>query len=352
MKIMHISDVHLGVKPDAGKPWSEKRAQEIWDSFAETISVAAKERVDFLLISGDLFHKQPLKRELKEVLGLLTRIPDTKVLLMAGNHDYIQQNSYYRTCQFPENVFFFPREEVTCFDFPDENVAVYGLSYWRREIRERMYDEIVPTNRNRINLLLAHGGDEKHIPFSVEKILNHGFDYVAAGHIHRTGRLNGERAVMAGSLEPTDCNDIGPHGYWLGTVDKEHCEMSFFPVKKCEYRHEIIRITPQMTEYALEQQVRELVTANPPYCYYCLSLEGRVDPDISYQPEKLEQLERVVSVEESLIPDYHYEKLYAEHENTLLGAYISAMEKKKDDPVAAKALEYGVGALLGHQICR
>ena len=35
MKFMHISDMHLGVKPDAGKAWSEKRAQDIWDSFAE-----------------------------------------------------------------------------------------------------------------------------------------------------------------------------------------------------------------------------------------------------------------------------------------------------------------------------
>ena len=67
MKFMHISDVHLGVKPDAGKAWSEKRAQDIWDSFAEMIEIAAEESPDFLLISGDLFHKQPLKRELKEV---------------------------------------------------------------------------------------------------------------------------------------------------------------------------------------------------------------------------------------------------------------------------------------------
>ena len=70
MKFMHISDVHLGVKPDAGKAWSEKRAQDIWDSFAEMIEIAAEESPDFLLISGDLFHKQPLKRELKEVCGL------------------------------------------------------------------------------------------------------------------------------------------------------------------------------------------------------------------------------------------------------------------------------------------
>ena len=73
MKVIHISDVHLGVRPDAGKPWSERRAQEIWNSFAGVIKTAAKEKVDFLLISGDLFHKQPLKRELKEVFGQIGR---------------------------------------------------------------------------------------------------------------------------------------------------------------------------------------------------------------------------------------------------------------------------------------
>ena len=48
----------------------------------------------------------------------------------------------------------------------------------------------------------------------------------------------------------------------------------------------------------------------------------------------------------------YYEKLQKEHENSLLGAYISSMAGKEDNPVAAKALEYGVSALLGHEICR
>ena len=67
MKFIHVSDVHLGIKPDVGKPWSEKRAQDIWDSFAEVIDAAVELKPDFLLISGDLFHAQPLKRELREV---------------------------------------------------------------------------------------------------------------------------------------------------------------------------------------------------------------------------------------------------------------------------------------------
>ena len=352
MKFMHISDVHLGVKPDAGKAWSEKRGQDIWDSFAEVIDIAAKESPDFLLISGDLFHRQPLKRELKEICGLFEHIPKTRMILMAGNHDSMQKNSYYRTCEWPPNVFFFPREEVTCFDFPEQNTAIYGLSYWENEIRESLYDEVYPQNPRRINILLAHGGDERHIPFSEKKILEHGFDYIAAGHIHMGGQLVWNRAVMAGSLEPTDCNDTGPHGYWIGTIKKERCDVSFFPIRKCEYCHETLVVTPKTTEYELLGRMKQLLMERPAYQYFRIRLEGYKDPDLIFDLEKIGQLDRIVGVTEHLMPDYHYEKILEEHENSLIGAYVAAMQKKKDDPVAAKALEYGVSALLGHQICR
>ena len=73
-----------------------------------------------------------------------------EVLLIAGNHDYIQQNSFYRTCEWPENVCFFPREEVMCFDFLEQNTTVYGLSYWHREIRQALYDEVFPKIRTEL----------------------------------------------------------------------------------------------------------------------------------------------------------------------------------------------------------
>lgn len=351
MKFMHISDVHLGVKPDAGRPWSEKREQDIWDSFAETIEIARRETPDFLFIAGDLFHRQPLKRELKEVCGLFAQIPETRVIVMAGNHDFIQQNAYYRTCSWPENVFFFGREELTCFDFPEQNTAVYGLSYWRKEIREPLYDTAEPERADRINVLLAHGSDEKHIPFSPQTILNNGFDYVAAGHIHKPMQMVPGRAVMAGALEPTDCNDLGVHGYWLGMLEKGKSEVSFFPIRKCEYRRETVSVTPEMTAYAVTEKIKELISDSPAYVYFNIRLEGYRHPDTAYDLERIRQLERIVNVTERLTPDYDYEKLQTEHGSALIGSYIAAFKKKDRDAVTAKALEYGVSALLGHEIC-
>lgn len=352
MRFMHISDIHLGVKPNAGKDWSEKRGQDIWNSFAEIIQVAVEKQPDFLFLSGDLFHSQPLKKELKEVNYLFEKIPETKVILMAGNHDYIQQKSYYRSFEWAENVYFFQREQVEMFDFPELNVSVYGLSYWHREIRERLYDEVQVSNPNRMNVMLVHGGDESHIPFSPQRILGNGFDYVAAGHIHKGVQLVADRAVMAGSLEPTDCNDTGAHGYWMGELEKNKAQVHFYPIKKCEYRHETIAVTAGMSELAMKEQVEQLIEESPAYQYFRITLEGYADPDIIYDIENIEKLPRIVDVSMKLVPDYNYDKMLAENADTLLGAYIHTMRNRPQDAVTKKALEYGVNALLGHQICR
>lgn len=65
-----------------------------------------KNPVDLLFIAGDLFHRQPLLRELREVDDLFASIPDTRVFLMAGDHDYIKEDSFYRNFVWSRNVTF------------------------------------------------------------------------------------------------------------------------------------------------------------------------------------------------------------------------------------------------------
>lgn len=347
MKAIHIADVHLGCEPDAGREWSKKRARDIWDSFAEVVETAGRECADFLFIAGDLFHSQPLKRELREVNGLFARIPGTRVILMAGNHDYLRENSWYLSYPWAENVYIFRREETDCMDFPELNTSVYGFSYWHRELQERRYDNVLPEKKERINLLLAHGGDGRHVPFSPENVLKNGFDGILAGHIHRGGWMIPGRALMAGSLEPTDCNDIGPHGYWMGEITKAGCDLDFFPIHKCEYCHETYEVCRETTEREIRSWAEGLLAEGPGYRYFRLHLRGCRAPEVEYDLRALEALERVVDVTEQLAPDYDYEKLERVYADTLLGAYIRAMRGRDADVITQKALEYGVCALLG-----
>lgn len=356
MKFMHISDVHLGAEPDAGKSWSKKRAQDIWDSFAEAVREAGRQQVEFLFISGDLFHRQPLKRELKEVNYLFGQIPQVKILLMAGNHDHLQPKSYYLNFPWEENVYFFKTEEISSFDFPEMKVSIYGMSYWHQQISERIYDEIEISDTSWIHILLAHGGEAKQIPFSPRQILANGIDYIAAGHIHKGGQLVEGRAVMAGALEPVDCNDVGPHGYWIGEIIKKggevQTDLSFYPIRKCEYHHETIQVMPHFTQLHLEKLVRECMKAGEEYMLYRIFLKGCVNPDSRYDFLRLEQMGQIVDVVSELRPDYDYEKMRTEEPDSLLGRYIADFQKMPQNQVTKKALEYGVNALLGHKICR
>ena len=70
IRFIHLADVHLGAVPDRGCPWSREREEEIWETFRRVIVTIRKSPVDLLFIAGDLFHRQPLISELREINDL------------------------------------------------------------------------------------------------------------------------------------------------------------------------------------------------------------------------------------------------------------------------------------------
>lgn len=347
MRFIHIADVHLGAVPDEGKPWSDRRKQEIWDTFAEVLETAGQEQVDFVFIAGDLFHRQPLLRELKEVNYLFGRIPEVKIVLMAGNHDYVHPNSYYRTFQWAENVCFLGGQELERVLFPEDHLCVTGLSYWKREMREPVYDraEIETDDPGILQVLLVHGGDEKHIPFSPEKLAELGYDYVACGHIHKPQMFMEQKVVMAGALQPIDKNDAGQHGYWMGELTKRGCVVRFYPIRKCEYVHLPVAVHPEMTNRELIDKIREILSYAEPFQIYKFILSGRKNPQTEYDVSQILAMDQVAGVSEDFVLDYDFDKLKEIYSDQMLGRFIRAMEQKDEDPVSRKALYYGVDAL-------
>lgn len=344
MKFIHIADIHLGAEPDSGRQWSDKRKQDIWDAFAEVIEIAEDEKVDFLFIAGDLFQRQPLLKELKEVNYLFGRLSRTKIVFIAGNHDYVHPNSYYRTFSWNENVFFMGKEKLQKITFPKEELCVYGLSYWHREQSEGLYDELPELEEDMLNVLLVHGGDAKHIPFSPNAIAEHGFDYTACGHIHKGGVLVENKVIMAGALTPIDSNDTGAHGYWMGELTKNGASAKFYPMQKCEYIHLTVAVNTEMTNRRLKDKIEEIMSYSEEYQLYKFFLSGRKSPEFEPDLETLKKIDHVVDVIDQLVPDYDFEKLKEIYDQQIIGRFIQTIEKSQD-PEAQKALYYGIDAL-------
>jgi len=345
MKFIHTGDIHLGANPDAGLPWSEERAKEIWDSFRGLIEVVRQEGTDLLLIAGDFFHRQPLMRELKEVNYLFSMIPDTQIVLMAGNHDYLQPDSYYTRFQWSDNVLGMWEEACQEVYLSGIHTWVYGFSYYEREITRRKYAQVRSNGKPGMHVLLAHGGDEKHIPMAKEELLRGGFDYVALGHIHRPGIIVKDRIAYCGALEPLDRNDVGAHGYIKGNYGQEGVSIEFIPFARRSYVPLNIIAEPDTTQFSLEEQIKEKIRQAGKDNLYYITIQGMRDPDIIFMPEYLSDLGNITGVEDNSKPDYDIEKMKESYRGSLIGNYIGHFESD-DTPKGKKALYYGLHALL------
>src|SRR3990167_5316649 len=85
VKFAHMSDVHLG-------GWKQKPLQDLnFQSFQKAIDISINERVDFILIAGDLFDTAyPSIETLKETFAEFKKLKESGIpcFLISGSHDY------------------------------------------------------------------------------------------------------------------------------------------------------------------------------------------------------------------------------------------------------------------------
>ena len=157
MRFIHMADVHLGAVPDSGCPWSAFRENEIWETFVRVIDQIREEKIELLLIAGDLFHRQPLPSQTERVSQLFASIPDTEVVWMAGSHDYLREDSAYRKMKWTKNVHGFLSEKPEVISLEKLHTKVYGCSYEHPEVTEAIYSSIRPVDQPGFLILLAYG---------------------------------------------------------------------------------------------------------------------------------------------------------------------------------------------------
>jgi exonuclease SbcD len=352
MKFIHIADIHLGAVPDSGMPWGAQREKEIWSSFQDIVRICNEERVDFLLIAGDMFHRQPLVRELKEVNYILGKLETAKALIMAGNHDYIGARSNYQGFEWNDKVHFFLEDTLEIKEFEELGAEVYGFSFRTKDIYEALYDGAKPRENDRIHLLLAHGGDERNIPINRRKLTELGYDYIALGHIHKPELIT-DKMAYCGSLEPLDRNELGERGYILGEISMEEdgrrsTQIRFVPHSVRQYMRVTLTVDQETTNGSLTDLIRSRIAELGEHNIYSFVIQGIRDESIHFDKEALRSLGNLLEIEDQSVPDYDFDALCRENPDNVIGMFIQKIrENAARDEIARKALYYGIEALLG-----
>jgi len=347
VRFIHTADLHLGAAPDGDKSWGPSRADAVRTSLLRLINTCIEEDIDLLLIAGDLFNAPPTVRELKDVDYLFSTLPRTKVVLIAGNHDFIRPGSAYARFSFCPQVSFLSAPELSSVFYPQWNLEVHGFSYHSQELPDVRLDEFRAPRDGRRHFLLAHGGDVLHAPFKPSLLSACGFDYVALGHLHKPAITQNGRVAFPGSPEALDHTETGTHGCFIGTLTKDSFHLDWRNFSDFRYTDVTINMTPEMTASGLESVIRRRADE---LCREVLNirLQGRRDPDFLPDTAALGRITGVSTVADHSVPDYPLDEFAARPAGDLLGQFVRRFTEggKAEDPSSLQSLYYGLDALM------
>jgi DNA repair exonuclease SbcCD nuclease subunit len=222
-----MADIHLGNRQYG----SEERQMDFAQAFLDAIRFSVKKEVDFILISGDLFHK---KTEMDPVTLLQARkvleIPERAgipVIAVEGNHDstYFRENYSWMDYLASSGLLINLKPEfsdgVVLREWDGENGAyfeidgtrIYGMKYYG-SLTEKVLDEYVRKIKSSdFTIFMAHIGVEGYvknmygcIPSAKLHKLRGKVDYIALGHLHRAF-VEGNLVFNPGSLESCDISE-------------------------------------------------------------------------------------------------------------------------------------------------
>ena len=217
MKFSHISDTHLGFSQYG----TNERENDFYESFNQMIDISIRDHVDFVIMTGDLFHvPHPTGDALLQMANGLKRLKQNEIesFFILGEHDISRIHSspvpwIYHNLDFSNYV---GDGEIRKF----KDVTIVGYDKIRKsEIEDfseefkKLGEKIAKEHGHKI--LMMHQGITEFNKFAGEMTANDlpkNFTYYAMGHLHdkdiRSFNFLKGPVAYPGSIEATNNEGI------------------------------------------------------------------------------------------------------------------------------------------------
>jgi exonuclease SbcD len=252
MRIIHFSDLHLGVEsygrtdPSTGL---SSRLQDFLSALDQVVDYALENRVDLVLFCGDAYKsREPSQTQQREFAKRINRLStnDIPIFLLVGNHDLPNAIGKATTTEIfdtlsVKNVYISNKPDIQLVQTGSGPIQVASLPWLRRhslltrdetrnlnfeQIKQKLQEvmtNVVASLASRVDpalpsVLAAHVwvtgaqiGSERQMTIGQEhellssNVANPAYDYIALGHIHKHQVLSESPPVVySGSLERLD----------------------------------------------------------------------------------------------------------------------------------------------------
>ena len=226
MKIAHIADPHLGIRPYHRQTSGgiNQREADVANAFRAAIDGVIAARPDAVVIAGDLFHSvRPTNAAIvfafRQFQRLREALPGAPVVLIAGNHDTprsVETGSILRL--FEELGVTVAAGEARRLTWPDLDLSIFAVPH--EALVSDTRPALRPEGPERHQVLVIHGdmegllpGDRSFAeyggaPITRAELGASEWSYVAFGHYHVQHEI-APRAWYAGALEYVSTNIWG-----------------------------------------------------------------------------------------------------------------------------------------------
>jgi len=233
---LHAADLHLD-SPFRGlarvpKAVRERLKESTFASFEKLALLARREKVDFVVLSGDLYDAadRSLRAQLR-MQKLLAELAEDgiRTFIVHGNHD--PENGWQAKLDYPEEVVVFGSSRVEHRPVHNRNgeliAYVYGISYPEAAVRDNLASGFEPIPGAPFHLAVLHAnvdGDMAHdnyAPCRLAELSEKGFHYWALGHVHHRRVLREfPHVVYPGNIQGRSLKETGPKGAYLVRVSE------------------------------------------------------------------------------------------------------------------------------------
>jgi DNA repair exonuclease SbcCD nuclease subunit len=232
LRLLHLADVHLGARhADLGDAAAAQRERQ-FAAFRAAVDLAIAEKVDIVLIAGDLFdsNTQP-RRSVERVAAELKRLVAARIrtVIIPGTHDCYDSSSIYRTYDLAAMAGVDPDDDAVTVLTPDRpsvhlvtceamiHATVFGS---KRAPHSPLRDLRAGTGDDGATwqIGLVHGSiaipdktDRDEVVVTKEEIAATGLDYLALGHWHsaQQGKAGTTTYAYSGAPEPVAVDQDG-----------------------------------------------------------------------------------------------------------------------------------------------
>ena len=233
-RFIHTADIHLdsplkGLEVHEDAPVENIRGATR-RAFDNLIDLAIEEKIDFIVISGDLYDGD--WKDYNTGLFFAARMgrlnkAGIKVFIVSGNHDAASQIT--KAMVLPDNVTLFSPKKPQSVKLEEFGVAIHGQSYPSRAVTENLVSHYPQHDPHSFNIGLLHSsltgreGHENYAPCTIHDLQSKGYDYWALGHVHQREIISENPwIVFPGNIQGRHIKETGPKGATLVTVEDGH----------------------------------------------------------------------------------------------------------------------------------